>query len=586
MDPTSDSRNDRHGARQPLVPAGGAARIARTVAVHLAHLFLRAAIYLGATALDSIYALRLGLLMRSRAKFPDRVGDLDTQMARLREQRSSRWSSWKTLSAGRRMEIRFAAAVLALAAILGLRAYLTGGGRPAERVAHQPTPAHAPSAPSPRGDASTPSTISEVDQALIDAERFREYRKQAAPGRWIVFGAVESVESASARLAEAQAQKKAAEAAWSTAYKKTDVSSAKVEGDKQRRESLFRQHASREAFSEVDRVIQADQAAFDADRAAWNKADDRRNASQSAEAAAEAALHRAQHPVVRPVLTRGEVDQWDGFKVMSPVVIKDGNRYRMWYVGCHFIGDDYTCGVGHAQSSDGITWEKSPRPVLTIEDPFVSQDLHSITVVRAGDEYLLWYALYSNLLQGRDCSTLNLATSSDGLAWKPQGLVLSTNCQAVGHIWQSAFYDGKTIHLWYADYDDSPAHGSLMHLVSSDGKNWQKAGLMDMGTLGIPGRLWVMPDRAGYRALFAARDQSGYFGMLQSPDGNNWIIAGGAPKLVENDFDPFRRNGDDGVPEAPVAIVESGGTWMWFAVPHRMDGSEEITMAFQKEAQQ
>jgi hypothetical protein len=107
-----------------------------------------------------------------------------------------------------------------------------------------------------------------------------------------------------------------------------------------------------------------------------------------------------------------------------------------------------------------------------------------------------------------------------------------------------------------------------------------------MGTLGIPGRLWVMPDRAGYRALFAARDQKGYFGMLQSPDGNNWVIAGDAPKLVENDFDPFRHNADNGVPEAPVAIVESGGTWMWFAVPHSMDGSEEITMAFHKEAQQ
>jgi hypothetical protein len=168
-------------------------------------------------------------------------------------------------------------------------------------------------------------------------------------------------------------------------------------------------------------------------------------------------------------------------------------------------------------------------------------------------------------------------------------LVLSTNCHAAGHIWQSAFYDGKTIHLWYADYDDSPAHGSLMHLVSSDGKNWQKAGSMDMGTLGVPGRLWVMPDLAGYRALFAAGrsnradNQKGYFGMLQSPDGNNWMIAGDAPKLVENDVDLFRGNGDDWVPEAPVAIVESGGTWMWFAVPHTMDGSEEITVAFQKE---
>jgi hypothetical protein len=91
-----------------------------------------------------------------------------------------------------------------------------------------------------------------------------------------------------------------------------------------------------------------------------------------------------------------------------------------------------------------------------------------------------------------------------------------------------------------------------------------------------------MPDHStGYRALFAARAQSGYFGMLQSPDGNNWKIGGDAPKLT-NMFS----GGDDGTPEAPAVIVEPGGTWMWFAVPNTRDGSEEIALAFQKEAHQ
>jgi hypothetical protein len=328
----------------------------------------------------------------------------------------------------------------------------------------------------------------------------------------------------------------------------------------------------------------------DAELGAFNKARDRMEAANSASLAAQNALGRAQNPVPHPVLTRGEVDQWDGFKVMSPVVIKDGNRYRMWYVGCHFMGADYTCGIGQAQSDDGVAWEKSPGPVLTMEDSPASQDLHSIVVVRAGDEYLLWYAIDSNPLQGSDCSTLNLATSRDGLAWKPQGLVRRANCQNAAHLWQSAFYDGRTMHLWYSDYDAS-ANGSLLHLVSSDGKNWQQAGSTDIGTLGgDPRRLWVMPDpTTGYRALFAALDVSGYFGTLQSPDGNSWTIAGDAPKLPvgRNDFALFRGglSGNDGVPEAPVAIVETGGTWMWFAVLNREDGSEEITMAFQKETQ-
>jgi hypothetical protein len=536
MDPNSESRNDRHDAQQPPAPDRGAARTVRVVAVHLAHLFWPAAVYLGATALDLIYAARLGLLMRSRAKFPDRAGDLDAQMARLRERRSSRWSSWKTLSGGRRMEIRFAASILAVAAILGLRAYLTRAESSVERVAHQPTRAHDTSAPPPRSDASTPSTISAADQALLDAKHFTENRKQAAPGQWIVFGTEQSVESARAHLAEVQA------------LTKTEI-------------------ASLPPSSHTD-------AAFNRRRL------DQMSALRSAEAEAQAALDRARHPVVRPVLTRGEVDQWDGYTVTSPVVIKDGNRYRMWYVGCHFVDEDYTCGVGHAQSKDGITWEKSPGPVLTIENAAVSQDLHSIAVVRAGNEYLLWYAFYSNPLHGNDCSTLNLATSSDGLAWKPQGLVLRANCgENAGHLWQSAFYDGKNIHLWYSGYDDS-GYGSLMHLVSADGKNWQKTGSTYIPTLGMsPKRLWIMPDPAGYRALFAVPGQKGYFGMLQSADGNNWTIAGDAPTPVEPGTFGNR------APEAPVAIVESGGTWMWFAVLDTEDNSEEITMAFQKGAQ-
>jgi hypothetical protein len=551
MDPTHDSRPELNG-RTPAKPRGRVfAQAAQAVAIHLAHLLWPALVYLWATFLDLVYAARLGLLWRSRRKFPDRARDLDTQVASLRASQSSRWSSWKALPAGRRMEIRCAAAVLAAAAILGLRAHLTGGSA-AELIAHQPT-AHSVSAPSPRDAAPTSSTPSALDQARIDAEHFEEYRKQAAPGQWVIYG-VEPVDSASAHLAEARARAGAAEAASTGACRWLSDPNAANTSEK---------------------------------RDACHQAEDRMRAMQSAQAAAQEALSLARNPVVRPVLTRGEVDEWDGFKVLSPVVIKDGNRYRMWYVGCRFILGDYSCGVGHAQSSDGIIWDKSQGPVLKIEDPAVSQDLHSITVVRAGDQYLLWYAIDANLTQGEACSTLTLASSRDGLVWKPQGLALRANCYNDQHLWPSAFADGKTIHLWYADYDSSE-NGALTHLVSSDGKNWQQAGSTDLGTLGMdPRRLWVMASPAGFRALYAARDTSGHFAILQSPDGNVWTPAGGAPQLERAErHDPaLFRSGDQGVPEAPVAIVEPGGTWMWFAVPNTSDGNLEIATAFGKEAQ-
>jgi hypothetical protein len=361
-----------------------------------------------------------------------------------------------------------------------------------------------------------------------------------------VYG-VKSVESVRANLAAADAQMKSAEAAANAADNKRSLSMGRPSEN--------------------------------AARAAYQAANEERQAKIRAYGAAQIELNEAEHPVVKPVLERGDLRDWDGFKVMSPVVMKTGKGYRMWYVGCHFISADYTCGVGHAESQDGIMWIKSRAPVLTIDDRIVSQDLHSIAAVRADDKYLLWYAVDSNPLHGNDCATLNLATSRDGMAWKSDGVVLSANCGNSAHLWQSAFLDGKTIHLWYADYDAS-SNGSLMHLISSDGKSWQKAGSTDIGTLGKdPGRIWVMPDgSAGYRALFAAPTQNGYFGMLQSPDGNAWTISDTAPNLAKM----FGSGGRDGKPEAPTAIVELGDTWMWFAVPNATDGSVEVGLAFGK----
>lgn len=590
MDPTHDSRPELDG-RPPATTRGHLfAQAAQAVAIHLARLLWPALVYLWATALDLVYAARLGLLWRRRRKFPDRARDLDTQVASLRTSRSGRWSSWKALPAGRRMEVRCAAAVLAAAAILGLRAHLTERGSAAELVAHQPRTAHSPSAQSPRGAASTsstsstPSTPSALDQAQLDAERFAEYRKRAAPGEWIIYG-VESVESARARRAAVQAQLKAIQADTQAAWQKTAGLNERVSKAQSQREDLLREHASQGALHDADEAIKAAQTVEDAARAAYEKLNHQSDSLQAAEVAAGNALYSAMNPVAGSVLTRGDVYAWDDFKVTSPAVIKDGSRYRMWYVGCHFIGEEYTCGIGHAQSRDGIQWEKSPEPVLTIEDPAVSQDLASIAVVRTDDEYVLWYAIDANPLHGNDCATLYLATSKDGLEWKPQGLVLSGNCWENAHLWPSAFSDGKTLHLWYSDYG-STDDGLLVHLVSADGKKWQQAGSTDLGTLGLdPRRMCVMRDPAGYRALFTHPDRRGYFGLLQSPDGSSWVLAGDAPNPADRNAFPRFSGGDDSGPVAPASTTESDGTWVWFAVPNTSDGSERIAMAFQKEAQ-
>src|SRR5271167_639597 len=187
-DPPNKDANDKQDAPRHPSPSQHEARPAQTIAIHLARLFRDAAIYLGATVLDLIDAARIVPLTRSRAKFPDRAGDFDAQIARLREQRSGRWSSWGVLSDRRRLEIRFAAAMIVVVSILGLRAYATRGRNSAEQIAFQPTPAEAPSEPSPRNAASNaaPSAAPSVDQTLADPKQLLELCKEAAPGQWII----------------------------------------------------------------------------------------------------------------------------------------------------------------------------------------------------------------------------------------------------------------------------------------------------------------------------------------------------------------------------------------------------------------
>ncbi len=567
------------GAEQNEPKGGTVAQLAKSAALHLMQVLRAATVYLGRNALDLIDAVRRALLLRNRRKFPERAAKIDSVVAILRDREAQRWSSWATVAVGRRTEVRAAALAIVIGILFVTYAWLNRGRSSPEQLAYQLRTAHAPSSRSPQGAPSiaAPSAAPTVNLARLDAEHFAEYRKQAAPGQWIVYG-VEPVERARANLAKAQAQSKSAHEAFLAAFNKADESHSKENNDYSRRESLVQQHASQDALHEADRIYRADQATADADTAGANAANDEDRAKDDACQAAQAELNNAKNPVVRPVLERGRTSEWDGFKVMSPVVMKEGSRYRMWYVGCHFVQDEYSCGVGHAQSRDGVSWEKSPgRPVLAVGDPQISQNLSSIAVVRTGKEYLLWYSFGENRLYESDCATLNLATSKDGLVWKPQGLVFSANCDQDAYLWQSAFYDGSAVHLWYSDYDSSP-NGSLVHLSSADGRAWQKAGSADLGSLGFdPRRLWVVSNGSGYRALFAAPAQKGYFGMLRSADGNSWKISD-APGNLTN----VLKSGDYGTPETPTAVVEPEGTWLWFAVPSTRDGSKSITVAYRK----
>jgi len=287
-----------------------------------------------------------------------------------------------------------------------------------------------------------------------------------------------------------------------------------------------------------------------------------------------------------PVLSRGALDAWDDFKVGSPVVLREGGplrkHFRMWYRGCHFIGDEYTCGVGSALSWDGIAWEKSPDPVLMPEDEIDRERLNTIALLRAGGRYYLWYSVDTDIHTERP-AIIVLATSEDGTAWKIAGPVLSAVRAGTTHIELSALHDGKLFHLWYVDAPAPDGAPALLHVTSADGRKWQIAGSTSIDGLGLnPGRVWVVPDgRGGYLGRFAyGRDlqyKKGLFGSLESSDGNRWRLRDEDSKLrltlLENGV----------IADAPAVLSDGDGLWMWFVL-RPQDGAESIGAAFMKES--
>jgi|GEM_PF-2587378 len=285
-----------------------------------------------------------------------------------------------------------------------------------------------------------------------------------------------------------------------------------------------------------------------------------------------------------PVLLRGKPDSWDDFKVGSPVVIKEGNTYRMWYRGCHFIGEEYTCGVGHAVSPDGVIWKKSPGPVLAIKDAARSGLLDTIALLHVpGEGYMMWYSLSSDWFAGRMYATIYLATSKDGLNWRQEGAVLRAVRKGTT-IAPSAFYDGKIFHLWYMDSSSEDKAKALMHVTSSDGRKWQVAGWAFLNTLGVnPGRLWVLSDRGGgYRGLFAypsgEQGEKGFLGTLVSADGNTWEKSEEKSEGMEVVAGPLEKGV---IADSPSALPLPGGLWVWFVLRPE-DGAETINAAYLK----
>ena len=159
-----------------------------------------------------------------------------------------------------------------------------------------------------------------------------------------------------------------------------------------------------------------------------------------------------------PVFT-GAAGCWDALIRERGWILKDNDKFRLWYTGYNPEESLVTMKLGYATSEDGITWTRfSDRPIFEecwIEDMMI--------VPHEGTLYMF--------AEGADDQS-QLLTSTDGLNWKRVGtldvrLANGSPIPPGPFGTPTAFFEDGMWHLFYERRD-----AGIWHATSVDMKVW------------------------------------------------------------------------------------------------------------------
>ena len=195
------------------------------------------------------------------------------------------------------------------------------------------------------------------------------------------------------------------------------------------------------------------------------------------------AQDRKDDPPPRPLLHgigKTEAAPHGQGNVYAPDVRVETGLHRMWYGGQGRDGHDR---IHLAESKDGLNWVR--RGVVL--DNGKANHVNDPSVVKVDGAYFMHYTRAGAGV----VDEIALATSKDGIAWEPKGVVLKPGREGewdsllVGR--PSVLHEGGTFKMWYDGRKDlppgAPAEGvpksptssrSVGYATSKDGIRWTK----------------------------------------------------------------------------------------------------------------
>lgn len=159
--------------------------------------------------------------------------------------------------------------------------------------------------------------------------------------------------------------------------------------------------------------------------------------------------------------------------VYAPSVIHDGRAFRMWYTD---ISQPAWC-IRHASSQDGMHWNPSALPCLTIDQAWEHGRLFYPIVVRDNEQWLMWYGSYSTPMHSH--TAMGFAVSMDGLHWtkSPHNPMIVPDASRA---WESHYNTSGSIlklpdgswRIWYASRKSPPHVNKYFAIATARWKGW------------------------------------------------------------------------------------------------------------------
>jgi hypothetical protein len=204
----------------------------------------------------------------------------------------------------------------------------------------------------------------------------------------------------------------------------------------------------------------------------------------------------------------------DSAHAFSQSVLKEKNGYVMYYGGY----DGINWRILRAVSFDGLDWTKQGLCInLGMPGNFDSVHMVYPYVIKEENIYKMWYTAYD----GRSHWRIGYADSADGIIFKNQRMVLDVGPGGsldTDHVHTPVIVKQGSIYtMYYAGYGGYPPAWRILRATSTDGLNWTKQGLvLDLGEAGEPDSNNLLPGSVIYK--------DGLFKMYYWAQGSNWRI--------------------------------------------------------------